>query len=141
MLIRNISTQKGLVNGAMGTETSFELTGTTITSIYVLFDDKTIGSTNMNRAYHDPIPIISHTHLFNSRTVFPLILSWATTIHKVQGMSWDKVVVENGMAYIALSRVTALEGLYITELNTTQIIPEYFRLRFTITNIWALKSN
>ena len=58
------------------------------------------------------------------RLQFPIILSWASTIHKVQGKAFQKVVVcfdffkqrtfNPEQIYIALSRVTLLDGLYLT---------------------------
>ena len=58
------------------------------------------------------------------RLQFPVILSWACTIHKVQGKTFQKVVVcfdlfkrqtfNTGQIYAALSRVTLLDGLYLT---------------------------
>ena len=55
---------------------------------------------------------------------FPIILSWASTIHKVQGKTFQKVVVcfdlfkqrtfNPGQIYVALSRVTSLNRLYLT---------------------------
>ena len=50
---------------------------------------------------------------------FPLTLAWATTIHKAQGASIDRIHVdlenlwEDGHAYVALSRAKSPEGLYI----------------------------
>lgn len=54
--------------------------------------------------------------------MIPLILSWAVTIHKMQGVTLEKAVVEldcfgHAMEYVALSRVKSLEGLAISSIN------------------------
>ena len=52
---------------------------------------------------------------------FPVTLAWATTIHKAQGASLDRMVVdlaalwEPGQAYVALSRVRSSAGLMIRQ--------------------------
>lgn len=57
-----------------------------------------------------------------SYTQYPLILAWAVTIHKAQGKTFDRVIVDfdrgtfaHGQAYVALSRVTSLSGLVLTQ--------------------------
>ena len=58
------------------------------------------------------------------RTQFPLMLSWAVTVHKVQGMGVPQAVISfhlerqtqfnSGQMYVAMSRVKFLDGLYFT---------------------------
>lgn len=58
----------------------------------------------------------------------PLILAWAVSIHKSQGMTVDmaeidigRSIFECGQSYVALSRVRSLEGLYLTAFEPSKI--------------------
>ncbi|CAM3597766.1 helix-turn-helix domain-containing protein [Sphingobacterium prati] len=57
---------------------------------------------------------------------FPLRLAWAITIHKSQGLTFQKAIIDAGTSfaagqvYVALSRLTSLEGLVLKS-----IIPSY----------------
>ena len=113
--------------------------------LWALFDNPEIGINTraMNRQYFKrniqpswtPIFAIkrqfflypTYAHVQAARNQFPLTLSAARTIHKSQGSTMDKVVVtlpnkrNPHMHYVALSRVTSLNGLYIKEFNHEKI--------------------
>ena len=51
-------------------------------------------------------------------TQFPLKLAWAMTIHKSQGKTFERVIIDlgqgafaHGQSYVALSRCTTLDGI------------------------------
>ncbi|UCD35487.1 MAG: AAA family ATPase [Nitrospiraceae bacterium] len=55
-----------------------------------------------------------------SFTQYPLRLAWAVTIHKCQGMTFDRVIIDigrgtfsHGQLYVALSRCTNMDGLVL----------------------------
>lgn len=58
-----------------------------------------------------------------SFTQYPIMLAWAVTIHKSQGKTFDRVIVDvgqgtfaHGQLYVALSRCTTLDGLVLRNL-------------------------
>ena len=64
-----------------------------------------------------------------NRTQFPLTLAWAVTIHKCQGLTPAKVVVDmeganmfnNGQPHVAFSRVRSMHGLHIMNFDESGI--------------------
>ena len=127
MLTTNIWQPKGLYNGALGTVRGLVFRENTRPAnqpycILIEFDE-----------YHGPsaaeghniVPIITETIQFDSRCgrsgsrqQFPLVLGWAITIHKSQGLTLKQVVVrignqehQVGLTYVGCSRVKSWRGL------------------------------
>lgn len=63
-----------------------------------------------------------HKEVMGTFTQFPLKLAWAVTVHKSQGKSFDRIIIdlgrgafENGQAYVALSRARSFEGVFLKQ--------------------------
>lgn len=58
------------------------------------------------------------------RRMLPLILSWAVTVHNLQGITLEKAVIDlgkknfvKGQIYVALSCVKSLEGIALSDFD------------------------
>lgn len=98
-----------------------------VVAVEVLFHNMNVGKKTGKRSRNGNLVMIERIQedMKDQKTnnvvrhQFPLRLSWACTAHKVQGLTVDKVVVNldrsfsPGQGYVALSRVTSKEGLFI----------------------------
>ena len=140
MLTVNVDISDRLINGQIGTIKHIARnSNNSIIKIYIKFDDTEAGRKKIDTDHFArqnvwvPIEkaetsIAVKVNKVSSpvikRTQFPLMLSWACTVHKVQGLSLDRAVISfkllkqknfnNGQMYVALSRVTSLNGLFLT---------------------------
>ena len=112
MLISNIDSELGLVNGSRVVIVDFSLDLPVVEFLNGI--TKTIGTHSW--------PIEDYE--FVSRTQIPLRLAYAVTIHKIQGSTLDSALIdigsgvfEYGQAYVALSRVRSLDALYVYDFD------------------------
>ena len=136
----NIDVTDGLANGVRGIiQKIIKKDDGSVHVILVKFEDKTIGEkartlSQYKQQYPEAVPIhrFGATFQYNKkitvfRSQFPLALAWACTIHSVQGLTADKIVVDlskilaAGQAYVALSRVKTLQGLQILNYKKSAI--------------------
>lgn len=71
---------------------------------------------------------------------YPLRLAWAVTVHKSQGLTFDKAVIDigdsfaAGQAYVALSRCTSLEGIVLrSPVSPSSIMTDSHAVAFSKT--------
>ena len=138
----NVDVCDGLVNGSRGIVSGIIKSNDKVLTILVKFYDAAIGRATIQTSsyklkYPDSVPILRHTVNFTikgirsaevTRNHFPLVLAWATTIHKVQGSTLDQIVVNlkggrfsPGQTYVALSRVKSINQLYLLNFHPSSI--------------------
>jgi len=117
MLTKNLDVDIGLVNGSRGVIAEFDSTGNPV----IIFDSG--HKMSMEVVEFE----IEQGEDILIRKQIPFILAWAITIHKSQGASLTEVVTDlsnvfgNGQAYVTLSRVKTLEGLFLMNIDYNKI--------------------
>ena len=131
MFIKNDSSQeKRYFNGKIGIITKISKDAVTVKCPNDADEIVTERETwsNINYSINDETKAIKE-ELIGSFTQIPLRLAWAITIHKSQGLTFEKAIIDaeasfaHGQTYVALSRCTSLEGLVLkTKITSNAII-------------------
>lgn len=125
MLLVNLDVAGGLVNGSVGVvEKLYD------SSVVVRFINGTFPIEPFEwEIKQNEVNVLGETKKVKvaSRKQIPLRLSWANTIHKVQGATLDRAEVDAseafacGQTYVALSRIRSLESLRLKKFNPNKI--------------------
>ena len=119
MLLTNMDQERGLVNGSRGVLTGYSGGGLPLVRFIGFTDPVVVDRANWWLADPDHV----------GRSQIPLKIAYALTIHKSQGATLDSALIdigsstfEYGQAYVALSRVRSLQGLYVWALDPKRIV-------------------
>ena len=127
MSTTNLDMERGICNGSQGVVAELSRGGP-----LVLFDNGVRKQIKYVYVHSDEFPTIAVGHI-------PLCLSWAITIHKMQGatlaaaeMDLGASIFEYGQIYVALSRIKSLDGLYLSAFDASKIranptVTEFYR--------------
>lgn len=131
MFIKNDSSQeKRYFNGKIGIITKIAKDSVTVKCPNDADEIVTERETwsNINYSINEETKAIKE-ELIGAFTQIPLRLAWAITIHKSQGLTFEKAIIDaeasfaHGQTYVALSRCTSLEGLVLkTKISSNAII-------------------
>lgn len=125
MMLKNNFAKDGIINGSIGIVRSFdnkkgypivEFTNGALLTIPP--NEWAVSKFNENTAQVEVEAMMIQ---------IPLVLSWAITVHKSQGMTLEKIrcnlgsAFAEGQVYVAISRVKSLNGLFIESFNINNV--------------------
>lgn len=118
MFVKN-NDEDGYMNGTQGIVTGFDKCENTGDIIPIV----TTTNGDVIPAEAQTWEVLENEKVVASYKQIPLRLAWAITIHKSQGMTLSEAEIdlnktfEDGMGYVALSRLKSIEGLTIIGIN------------------------
>lgn len=129
MFIRNDSEDQLYFNGKLATVN--KITGETIEVL--LADSHIVFELKREKWENKKYTINAESNDLDDEVVgsfsqYPVKLAWAITVHKSQGLTFDKAIVDVGQAftggqvYVALSRLRSLDGLVLRSKINTGVI-------------------
>jgi len=140
MFIKNDSSfEKRYFNGKIGTIMYLENDSVTVQCPEDDFEIETVPEIWENVSYtiNQETKEIAE-NIVGSFSQIPLRLAWAITIHKSQGLTFEKAIIDagasfaHGQTYVALSRCKSLEGIILkTQIKDSSIINDNRVARFT----------
>ncbi|MBI1225640.1 MAG: AAA family ATPase [Bacteroidetes bacterium] len=146
MFIKN-DPDGSFVNGTIGKVTDFDETGIKVFSAETGVPKViTVVPVKWEIIRYRPSkddPVEVEAEVIGTFEQYPLKLAWAVTIHKSQGKTFDKVIIdmdsgafEHGQTYVALSRCRTLEGIVLkqklkpSDILTDERVVEYYEQHF-----------
>ena len=131
MFLKNdSSTDKRYYNGKIGIITAISKESVSVqcpNEVDEIVTEKETWS-NINYSINEETKAIKE-EMIGAFSQIPLRLAWAITIHKSQGLTFEKAIIDaeasfaHGQTYVALSRCTSLDGLVLkTPITSSAII-------------------
>jgi ATP-dependent DNA helicase PIF1 len=118
MLLVNMDPARGLVNGSRGVLHGYTAGGLPVVRFLSCGEPVVVDRAAWWLSDYDGI----------GRSQIPLRIAYAITVHRAQGATLDSALIdigsstfEYGQAYVALSRVRSLEGLYVWKLDPRKV--------------------